>query len=156
MIREGRCRGTNKEVIHGDFVRRRHVALIVLAFYTIKGTVSWDFWTPVFVIKHLSLGLWFTPSNSFGKNSQFAKIFEFQIADDIAESWLSGVNGTAESCLRGVIDTAKSKLCGVIDTAESIKINFCIWSSAMTQRCHWRRWVSKDTAESTKTPLSQF
>ena len=95
-----------------------------------KGTVSRDFWTPVFFIKHISLGLGFIPKNSFDKTSQFPKIFEFQIADD-----------TAESCLRGVIDTAESKLGGVIDTAESMKINFCIWSRAMTQRCHWHRWV---------------
>ncbi len=55
------------------------------------------------------------------------------MADDTAEWWLSCVNGTAESCLRGVIDTAESKLGGVIDTAESMKINFCIWTRAMTQ-----------------------
>ncbi len=41
-------------------------------------------------------------------------MYEFQIADD-----------TAESFLRGVIDSAESKLGGVIDTAES-KINFYI------------------------------
>jgi hypothetical protein len=37
--------------------------------------------------------------------------------------------------------TAEPKLGGVIDTAVSMIINFCIWSSAMTQRCHWHHWV---------------
>jgi hypothetical protein len=32
----------------------------------------------------------------------------------VAESWLSGVNGTTESKLSGVVDTAESKLSSVI------------------------------------------
>ncbi len=53
-----------------------------------------------------------TLKNSFEKSCHFAKIVEFQIANDTAESWLSGVNGTPLShdlVVPGVIDTAESK-----------------------------------------------
>ncbi len=62
----------------------------------------------------------------FKNGGELADIFEFQVADDAAESRLSSVNDTAESKLSGVIDNAKSKLRGVIDTAELGKMKFCI------------------------------
>jgi hypothetical protein len=78
--------------------------------------------------------------NIFENGGDFAEIFEFKIADDAAESWLSGVTGTTESKLSVVID--KSKLSGFFDTAESVKINFCIWSSSKTLLCHGHRLVN--------------
>ncbi len=76
-----------------------------------------------------------------------------QLSHDLAESLLSGVNGTAKSWLSSVVDTAESKLSNIDDTAESVKITFCIWCSIMTQQCHWRHWVSKDTDESIIEPF---
>jgi hypothetical protein len=39
-----------------------------------------------FFIKHLPLDHWFTPKNIFLNGGEFDEIFEFQIADDAAES----------------------------------------------------------------------
>ncbi len=100
---------------------------------------------------------------------QFAKIYEFQIADDAADTWLSGVSGTAKSKLSAI--TAKSKLSGVIDTLSQWKLYFAYdlvpWLSSVIDTAeskpsivmdtaeskisgsyHWHRWVSEDTAES--------
>jgi hypothetical protein len=47
----------------------------------------------------------------FENGGEFAKIFEFQIADDdAAASWLSDFNGTAESKLSGVIAPLRQNL----------------------------------------------
>jgi hypothetical protein len=54
----------------------------------LKGTVSIDFRTPDFKIKYLPRGNWFTHYNIFGNGDEFVEIFEFQIADDAAESCL--------------------------------------------------------------------
>ncbi len=102
----------------------------------LKGQSHEIFELRFFFIKRPPIGISFTPC-SFEKSSQFAKIFEFPIVDDTAESmkinfctwsstttqWcqLSGVTNTAESKLSIVINTTKSKLSGVIDTVESVK-----------------------------------
>ncbi len=107
---------------------------------TCNGTVSGDVCTSVFSSNVFSRPLVHT-LKYFWKGGEFARIFEFQITYDKAESWLRGVYGTNESKLSGVIDIAESELSGVIDTTELVKINFCTWSSNMILRCHWHHWV---------------
>jgi hypothetical protein len=62
-------------------------------------------------------------------------IFEFQIAEDVTESRLSGVNGIAESkkTLSNVIDTADSKLSG--DVIISAKFCARLFVSNLSGEC---------------------
>jgi hypothetical protein len=76
-------------------------------------------------IKQFHPGQWFIPLNLFAIGSEFTEI------------QYSAINMAGNA--------AESRLCNVNDWNKSIKIKFCVWPSAMTQRCHRHRTIKVDT-----------
>ncbi len=76
-------------------------------WWCFKGTVSRDFGTPVFS-SNISAQTTDPYPKIFAQNGgEFDEVFEFQITDDAAGSWLSGVNGTTKAKASGFINIAE-------------------------------------------------